>query len=58
MPLRPARLAVEKGAQAGVAGAAYWQLCAVCEHSDVAILTVGLDFGHSFQVDDVGSVDA
>src|SRR5271169_5669949 len=58
VPLRSSLLAVEESAEAGVACAAYWDLGAVGEDGDVAVFAVGLDFGHSLQVDDVGAVDA
>src|SRR5271156_4110732 len=58
VPLPPARLAVEEGAEACVACPAYWELCTVCEHGDVAVFSVRLDPSHAFQVDDVGAVDA
>lgn len=51
-------LAVEEGAEAGVTCAAYWELCAICEHGDVAVLPVGFDSGYALQIDDVGAVDA
>ena len=50
--------AVEKFAKAGVSGAADGELCSVVEHRDVAIFAVGLDAGDSFEVDDIGAVDA
>jgi hypothetical protein len=51
-------LAVEEFAEAGVTGAADGELCSVVEHGDVTIFAVRLDAGDSFEVDDVGAVDA
>jgi hypothetical protein len=51
-------LAIEEFAEAGVTGAADGELCSVVEHRDVAIFAVGLDAGDSFEIDDVGAVDA
>jgi hypothetical protein len=49
---------IEKFAEAGVTSAADGELCSVVEHGDVAVFAVGLDAGDSFEVDDVGAVDA
>ena len=51
-------LAVEECAEAGVAGAAYWQSRAVGENCQPAVLAVGLNAHHAFQIHYVGTVDA
>jgi hypothetical protein len=51
-------LAVEECFEAGVAGAADWELGAGGEDGDVGVFTVGFDFGDAFEIDDEGTVDA
>ncbi len=52
------RALVEEGFEAGVAGAADGQARAVGENSQAAVLAVGLDAHHAFEIHDVRAVDA
>src|SRR5437660_3345701 len=48
---------VEEGFEAGVAGAADGEACAVGENREAAVLAVGLGAGDALEVHDVGAVD-
>lgn len=51
-------LFIEEFAEAGVSGAADWELRAAVEHGYMAVFAVRLDAGDAFEIDDVRAMNA